>query len=231
MSLRLFIFVCFATIFCIDCRNINESVFNTICRSFGQVKCPFDNHCVNKRLACYLCPNGSDKYCPFLVSDSYFGRCNLKGRFKYYRLDFDACNAFKDCPANTTDDEDGCNIQSICTKKTVDQRKLKCQNENKCVVDQSECDDCRNKFGGNEHICTEAYCTSLKVTWPNDKIYGKHQFYVKCPESPKCILKGQFCDGVIDCPNQEDERNCTKESCIGYGKIKCPMERKCIDKE
>ena len=213
--------------------NLNESVADIICKSFGQIKCPSDNYCVEEDKACRYCPSGSDKDCPDNARNPrFYGKCNLKDRYKYYYKYYDACNERLDCPINTTNhDEDGCDSDSKCKEKTYGRRKIKCPNETRCVEYLSECDNCKTEFGGNEHKCNETYCASLKATFIDEQIFGSHQTYRKCPESPKCILKGQFCDGKIDCPNKEDERNCTKEDCNADGKIKCPFQDKCIDKE
>ena len=55
------------------------------------------------------------------------------------------------------------------------------------------------------------------------------QVYVKCPMSNKCILRAQMCNGIVDCPGQDDEINCSKDDCRKLGKTKCPNESKCIE--
>ena len=38
-----------------------------------------------------------------------------------------------------------------------------------------------------------------------------------------------MCNGVVDCPGQDDEMKCSKEDCRKLGKTKCPNESKCIE--
>merc|ERR1711963_465236 len=40
---------------------------------------------------------------------------------------------------------------------------------------------------------------------------------------------GQICNGIVDCPNGEDETNCSTFECRKLNKTKCPFEEKCIE--
>ena len=197
MKVKLFVIIILTFCQYTQSSNISENLADIICKSFGQIKCPFDNYCVKERDACRYCPSGSDKDCSLYAGNDNYGKCNLKGRYKYYEKMHDACNAILDCPINTTyHDEDGCDSDSKCKEMTQNSRNNNCYNgETKCVVDYSECDDCKTEFGGDENKCNETYCNNLEVSGYDTFLFGKHQTYRKCPESPKCILKGQFCDG------------------------------------
>ena len=77
-------------------------------------------------------------------------------------------------------------------------------------------------------MCTENYCQNLTTKGAAFDEYGIDAKYIKCPGSPKCILNARVCDSIPDCPNGEDEKNCTEEECSRLGKFKCPNENKCI---
>ena len=222
---------------------LDKSLADKICQSFGQVKCPYDPYCVPEGKwvpdydKCLYCPSGNDIDCDGEFFDYSYSpdmanstrRCDLKDRFKYYTISDDACNGWHDCPSGITTDEAGCN-EKTCSDKTDGRRKYQCNGTNTCVYNQTQCDPCKSNFGGHQDICTESYCHNITLTkdekweykyWDyQENDYKSNMTYVKCPGYPKCILAARLCDSIRDCPNGEDEKNCTKERCSTLGKFK-----------
>ena len=211
-------------------------VVEKICNSFGEVKCPYDDYCFYNKWgdhqACHYCPSGGKED----DCDRYSGRytkCPTSHKYydKYY-----ACIWGNNCPVEskinnntlTTRFDEECEDYN-CRRQTRGKRPFICAHESKCVKDESECNICTSTYGGNETLCTEQYCKSLElIAWDRDE-FGKGHKFIKCPNSGKCILKGQWCNGIGDCPGNEDEVKCSKEDCQKIGKNKCPYESKCIE--
>lgn len=226
-------------VFAEENRKFNETLVEKICHSFGEEKCPFDNYCFNNQTGdhqpCEYCPNGGkEKECDFSTSSSH-DTCNIPGIYIGYKMNF-ACTWRKICPSTinnmneTIEYDQKCNA-SNCYEKTYGNRPQFCPNDNKCVQHKAHCDNCTSLNGGDELICTESYCSKLSLTKLDRDEFGEDHRYVKCPKSPKCILKGQWCNGIGDCLELEDEMNCSKKECEEMGKIKCPLEDKCIEKD
>ena len=199
--------------------------------------------------ACKFCPSGGEKDdCDRWLQTKTrwnkpkdrYARCPMTQR--YYHKETYACTWRNNCPAqskinnnSTTESNEECSIQ-YCRDlvkpdpwNLVITRSIKCVNDTKCVSHESECDICTSTNGGNESLCTEKYCESLKLTRLDRSEFGKDHKYMKCPKSAKCILKGQWCNGIGDCPGNEDEIKCSEEECQKIGKTKCPNENKCIE--
>lgn len=90
---------------------------------------------------------------------------------------------------------------------------------------------CEKDNGGCSHLCfitlnnsTECGCPDGYLTLDKDgkkciaqkiqptKTPGSTQkCEYKCHSSKKCILTSQLCDGVFNCPEHDDERNCLKD--------------------
>ena len=49
--------------------------------------------------------------------------------------------------------------------------------------------------------CKE-YCNNLTLTIEDRMFeFGEDHKFVKCQDSNKCVLEGQICNGIVDCPN------------------------------
>ena len=90
--------------------------------------------------------------------------------------------------------------------------------------DWSLCHSYRNECYPNDKICVFERMLSGEPLYCSDTEHVRHcdlhlcprQF--KCPQS-YCISLNMVCDGVYDCPEKEDELNCSKHSCQGL--LKC----------
>ena len=213
-----------------ETRMLDPSLSNKICRSFGEVSCPYDPYCVrDKRSTCEHCPNGGMHVddCSWLVKSNWVEKCNSTDKLKFFRTEHETCTGIAHCPGQIENREYKCTSE-YC-KKTLKRRHFPCRYENRCVRNSSQCDMCRSALGGNDKTCTKSYCKNLTLTDLDERLYGYDVYYTKCSRSPKCILNVQWCDSIKDCPNNEDEANCTKEFCSDIGKMKCPGEEKCIE--
>ena len=55
-----------------------------------------------------------------------------------------------------------------------------------------------------------------------------NRYEFKCPLSNKCILNSFICDGDKDCPQGEDELNCTTQVECTENEFKCQSGTSCI---
>ena len=229
---------------------LDKGLAERICGMFNEVKCPYDDYCYDNEIgnhtACTDCPLGGIRYD---CNASYFYYDNHK-RYdycptseKFYHKYLSACTWRNNCPTSNFSNnsltirfDEKCTDEN-CQKKTgFDDpegrgpfRPFKCPNDIKCAKNESECNVCTSINGGDDNLCTNEYCNSLNLTDEDKKEFGNDHRYVKCPTSSKCILRAQICDGIGDCPDNEDEKNCSKEECQKMNKTKCPIENKCVE--
>ena len=209
------------------------------CEENGLHKCPFDPFCVERGLnsgvltACYQCPHGTTNEgdCTYYSTVSGIEKCGSKRYQKYYNKALKACNNVIDCPEDGRD-EQHCNSDEECQKETHGVRPIKCPFDNVCV--ESEERKCTCPSGCNQ-IISNLDCQKIQLTQLDSfgeiGEYGPEMRFVKCHGSNKCILKSKMCDGVQDCPNNEDELNCTQGWCKANNKWMCPSEKRCIEKK
>jgi len=206
--------------------DIGESVCSKpFCEEKGLHKCPFDPFCVLKlfdpNYTCRYCPHGTTNEvdCTFYSTRSYYERCGSKRYQKYYDKGYEACNNEIDCPEDGRD-EQHCNNDEECQKETDGVRPIKCPFDDVCVEGEER--KCTCPSGCNQTIsnqdCQKIQLTQLtlehiQLTIEHGEMeeYGPKMSFVKCHGANKCILKSKMCDGVQDCPDNEDELNCTKE--------------------
>lgn len=196
----------------LDANNSSENVLDEIavqkiCNSFNEAKCPYDDYCFNmfrldldgeyvdgEQRACLYCPSGGkEDDCDYYKRYRHYTKCPTS--HKYYNKYGFVCTWRNNCPLEskinnntiTTRFDEQCTDQN-CEEKTFYDRPVKCANDSKCVYDESECNICTSTNGGNESLCTEQYCESLKLTYWNRIEFGEDHKYIKCPKSGKCII-------------------------------------------
>lgn len=120
-----------------------------------------------------------------------------------------------DCPGYLGEDEleehqpntceEGFKRCSLTTKPCFDLKKV-------CVYERDSMGNLKHCRKG-EHIqgCSNFTCQSSK--------------YIKCPES-YCIPTHKVCDGVLDCVDGYDEKNCFNLSCPGF--FRCKYDGTCL---
>ena len=208
--------------------NVDDPKFGKwLCKWFNEDKCPNHDYCYNKldakwnmkqwKAGIRVTKNYQSEEQKMVCSKSYDSLEKCPSVEKYYIKYYLKCTGRDNCFSFHNESN---NISS-----SFDEHK--CPNDTKCVANKKECDPCTSTHGGNE-TCTNEYCKKLRLSAWDREEFGEDA-YVKCTRSNKCILGGQMCDGIVDCPNQEDEINCSKEDCRKLGKIKCPFEAKCIE--
>ena len=208
------------------------------CEENGLQKCPFDPFCLwdsglSDPQLCYQCPHGTtnDGGCKEFSTTSAMKKCGSKRYQKYYLKWKHACNNVIDCPEDGRD-EQHCNNDEECKKETNGYRPIKCPFDNVCV--ESEERKCTCPSGCNQTISNQD-CQKIPLTelsgFGETGEYGPEMSFVKCHGANKCILKSKMCDGVQDCPNNEDELNCTQGWCKANNKWMCPSEKRCIEEK
>ena len=217
--------------------DFGESVCSKqFCEENGLHKCPFDPFCVYRDyLMCKQCPNGTtiEVDCTKYSNRSDYEKCGSKRYQKYYKKVLRSCNNEIDCPEDGRD-EQHCNNNQDCKNETRGYRPIKFPFDNVCVEIEER--KCTCPSGCNQTISNQD-CQKVLLTQGiggrgTGEIgeYGPEMTFVKCDGSNKCILKSKMCDGVQDCPNNEDELNCTKRWCEDNNKWMCPSEKRCIEK-
>lgn len=121
----------------------------------------------------------------------------------------------KDCPGLFGEDESEEHQKNTCAEgfKRCDITSTPCFESNKlCVYDRDSLGNLKHCRKG-EHIqgCSNFTCQSSK--------------YFKCPES-YCIPVHKVCDGVKDCTDGYDEKNCQNFSCPGF--FRCKYDNTCV---
>ena len=138
-------FIC--TFHQIDGSRLNQSIGEIICKSFGEIQCPFDPYCVGKGLTCEYCPSGDERDCSWYSGKNWYGTCEIQNRFKYYHKSYDSCNGRNDCLTNKPIDEERCN-EGTCFNKTFDgyytSRPHKCPGANICVENEYCFEPCKD---------------------------------------------------------------------------------------
>ena len=96
---------------------------------------------------------------------------------------------------------------------------------------KSDCDQCKSSLLLNGTKWDDKHCSNIPLTYLEKEENGIDAKYIKCKNDNKCIGEWMVCDGEKDCPNGDDEDECTKEGCLAKKKWKCPGENKCLDEK
>ena len=222
------------------------------CRELGLIKCysKSDPYCVKDELsACLDCPNGHKfhQFCkeqcrnralkqkpikPCAKSKSSKERKCFTSRYYGEYGEGSACDGVKDCAGGK--DERKCRNDADCRKSTENERPLHCPNSTLCIEEdiyksKTPYGLCKCPWGAGQKLtCNRQICQQMPLTEGEKDEYGENETYKECPGQNKCYGNWQHCDGIVDCPNGSDEKNCSPEDCKAIGKEKCPGEEKCI---
>ena len=72
-----------------ESNDLNETIDEKICKSFGDTKCPLDPYCFNDNISddddsCRFCPSGNEYDCSYYSGGYWYEKCEIQGQFKYY---------------------------------------------------------------------------------------------------------------------------------------------------
>lgn len=129
-------------------------------------------------------------------------------------------------------------------KETCANNRYRCDGGNKCIPLKWICDgvhDCddkldeRNCFSGNA-ATIPSYINSKQVEALKDSLDGNERSTVSgCPRSTyscdkgdKCLLLSSLCDGLNDCQDGADEKNCPLNPVCESNKFSCDEGDKCL---
>jgi hypothetical protein len=175
------------------------------------------------------CPGGGDERGCDEACSMFQYRCQRGGACVHYDK---LCDATTHCPDG--DDETFCqrrvvypyfgvdtinamSIPDLCDPPSGDL--LMCRNTLQCYPSSAICH--------YDHINgVMAYCKDgSHMGWGSYCEYVDCQGHYKCPWS-YCVPVRKVCDGVSDCPNGDDERNCETYTCPGH--MRCPGVSYCV---
>ncbi|XP_078365385.1 vitellogenin receptor-like [Oculina patagonica] len=122
--------------------------------------------------------------------------------------------------------------------------RYRCEGGNKCIPLKWICDgvhDCddkldeRNCFTGNE-TSVPSYINARQIGQAQDILDGTSRSTVSgCPRSTyscdagdKCLLLSSLCDGMNDCHDGTDEKNCPLNPVCESNKLSCDDGAKCL---
>ena len=219
------------------------------CRELGLYPCYFDPYCVKDKFsACLDCPSGGQFYqgcqqqckgrrrkqkpvrsCA-KTKDSKENKCFTTRYYTEYGHG-SACDGVMDCEGGK--DEQRCNSNAQCRKKTDNERPFHCPNSTLCIKEDINSpiryELCKCPWGAATKLICYDKCHRIPLTDEEKGEYGANETYVECPGENKCYGNWQKCDGINDCPSGADEQTCGPEDCREIGKEKCPGEDKCIN--
>lgn len=113
--------------------------------------------------------------------------------------------------------------------------RYRCEGGNKCIPLKWICDgvtDCDDKL--DERNCFISNKTSLPsfvnsyLTDASKDLSGCPRSTYSCDKSDKCLLLSSLCDGLDDCEDGTDEKNCPLNPDCESNKFSCDENGKCL---
>ncbi|XP_050052982.1 basement membrane-specific heparan sulfate proteoglycan core protein-like isoform X1 [Aphis gossypii] len=182
---------------CLDQTDERDCPLTPECTA-GQFKCRFTSFCIEKSLKCNRiknCQDGSDEEnCPVKVCNENSFSCRTTEQCIDIRKE---CDQRIDCDDGS--DEENC---SNCGPEEFQCHNGKCLSIDKRCNGKTECSN-----GEDEVNCGI----------PGGDNFGTDPMLAPCAESDftcadmSCIPLSRSCDGRSDCPDAEDEQNCTND--------------------
>jgi len=126
------------------------------------------------------------------------------------------------------DEEDDCADKSdeINCNKTITCRndQFQCQDKKKCIDKKKQCNYVAFDCDDNSDELGCVFTTQR----PRSTIFHCANKHAYCANMKECYDKDARCDGVIDCSDKSDEKNCPTLKPIKCTGFKCTSEDKCL---
>ncbi|XP_065898098.1 low-density lipoprotein receptor-related protein 1B-like isoform X2 [Dysidea avara] len=216
-----------------------QNCASRLCPYDGDYRCG-DNRCIRSAWVCNRynnCRDGSDEIncsysCPYDGDIECNGRC-----YRSYQF----CDRYQHCySANTV------NCSSIPCPYDGD---FRCQSDGACVRSYEVCDDRRNCYdGSDEENCTSLNCIRQSHKYCNGSnqcisarracYYGYCGYFNEsdgdnCYDCGNSTMLSRYrldCDGIYDCADGQDEKNCYERECFALDDFRCNTTGACIRK-